>query len=191
MLLNTPAVETNSTVVKPSLVVLVLCTGNSARSIMAEALLNGITGRWIRAYSAGSHPTGEVQPLALALIDRAGFPTFGLRSKSWAEFARPSAPRLDYVITVCDGAASEACPIFPGEAVRIHWPLPDPAAPGIPEAERGQAFAAVFQMLTARTHALAVTPFADLDQSAMTALLRQLGTETMNITEGASTWKHS
>jgi arsenate reductase len=180
-----PVVADGASPAKSDLAVLVLCTGNSARSIMAEALLNGIVRRWIRAYSAGSRPTGKVQPLALALIGRAGFPTSGLRSKSWAEFTRPGAPRLDYVITVCDGAASEPCPIFPGEAVRIHWPLPDPAAPGIPEAKREQAFAAVFQTLIARVRALDAALLTSIDTPAITDLLRQLGSEAPCITSGA------
>ncbi len=134
---------------------------------------------------AGSRPTGKVQPLALALIGRAGFPTLSLRSKSWAEFARPGAPRLDYVITVCDGAASEPCPIFPGEAVRIHWPLPDPAAPGIPGAKREQAFAAVFQTLLARVRALDAALLTSIGTPAITDLLRQLGSEAPCVTSGA------
>lgn len=128
--------------------VLFLCTGNSARSILAEALLNRLgEGRW-RGFSAGSFPKGEVHPMALELLGARGFPTEGLRSKSWDEFAGPDSPRLDLVITVCDNAAGETCPVWPGRPARLHWGIADPAAVAGP----GQraAFAAACDELEAR-----------------------------------------
>jgi arsenate reductase len=120
--------------------VLFLCTGNSARSILAEALLN----RWgqgkFRGYSAGSHPTGKVNPLALAILERHNFPTEGLRSKAWDEFAVPGAPQMDFVFTVCDNAANEVCPVWPGQPMTAHWGVADPAAVEGSELEKIQAF---------------------------------------------------
>ncbi len=128
--------------------VLFLCTGNSARSILAEAYLNS-TGRFA-AYSAGSRPAGKVNALALELLARHGFATSGLRSKSWDEFAQAGAPRMDFVVTVCDSAAGESCPIWPGQPVKAHWSIPDPAAVRGSDEEKRQAFAAAFDDLRAR-----------------------------------------
>ena len=130
---------------------LFLCTGNSARSILAEALLNRLgEGRW-RGFSAGSFPKGEVHPMALQVLAGHGFPTAGLRSKSWDEFAGAGAPRLDLVVTVCDNAAGEACPIFPGTPARLHWGLADPAA--VEGAGQRAAFEAAYDELEARISA--------------------------------------
>src|SRR5580658_1895160 len=130
--------------------VLFLCTGNSVRSIMAEAIKNFKGRPTFTAYSAGSHPSGTVRPEAIAQLDNAGVPTAGLRSKSWEEFAKPNAPQLDFVFTVCDNAAKEACPIWPGQPLTAHWGVPDPAAvTGTPE-EIERAFRDAFITLGRR-----------------------------------------
>ncbi|MDT8385601.1 MAG: arsenate reductase ArsC [Gammaproteobacteria bacterium] len=152
--------------------VLVLCTGNSARSIMAEALFNHVAAQRFTAYSAGSHPVGVVNPFALEQIDRLGMDTSGFRSKSWSEFTGPEAPPLDFVITVCDNAAGESCPHFPGAQQRIHWGLPDPAAAGPSEEEKRLAFKACFDTLKNRIQVLAGQPRIDIDNLA--ALMQQL-----------------
>jgi len=147
--------------------VLFLCTGNSARSIMAEAILNKAgAGKW-RAYSAGSHPQGHVNPNALALLQSRGHTTSDLRSKSWSEFAVPGAPVVDLVVTVCDNAAVEACPIWPGRPVKLHWSIPDPALAGGSAAEIAAAFADVYRMLSARIDGLLSPPAAEADQAAL------------------------
>lgn len=130
--------------------VLFLCTGNSARSIMAEALMNHlpVTRARFRAFSAGSHPRGSVHPTALDLLRHRGIPTEGLRSKSWDEFAGPNAPRMDAIITVCDSAAAEVCPAFPGGPATAHWSIPDPAAVEGSDAARRRAFQEAFELLT-------------------------------------------
>ena len=135
----------------PTLNILFLCTGNSARSILAEALTNHlpIAAAKFHAYSAGSHPRGAVNPMALDVLTAQGISTEGLRSKSWDEFASPDAPRMDYVITVCDQAAGEQCPIWPGHPSRAHWGLPDPAAVENPD-QRRKAFEETFQELKRR-----------------------------------------
>ena len=130
--------------------VLFLCTGNSARSIMAEALLNFWGRGRFRGYSAGSHPRGQVHPLALDMLERAHLPTEGLRSKSWDEFATPDAPQLDFVFTVCDNAAGEVCPIWPGQPVTAHWGINDPAAVSGTSEEQARAFTVAFRELEAR-----------------------------------------
>lgn len=136
--------------------VLFLCTGNSARSILAEAMLNDPAigrGRF-RAFSAGSHPRGAVHPLALELLREAGVPVGGLRSKSWDEFAAPGAPPMDMVITVCDNAAAEECPVWPGRPATLHWSVPDPAAAAGSEVERRQAFRDAMRLLRTRLEQL-------------------------------------
>src|SRR5207244_404026 len=134
--------------------VLFVCTGNSARSIIAEALLNHRGSGRFRAYSAGSHPVGRVNPLALDVLAQQGVSTDGLRSKSWDEFAAPAAPSMDMIYTVCDAAAQEVCPVWPGHPVTKHWGLPDPAAAHGSDDERRAAFLRTFQALDARITAL-------------------------------------
>ncbi|HEY1181565.1 MAG TPA: arsenate reductase ArsC [Rhodocyclaceae bacterium] len=149
--------------------VLFLCTGNSARSILAEAVVNNLTissGKF-RGYSAGSHPKGEVHPLALELLKRYKFSTEGLRSKSWDEFAAPGAPELDFVFTVCDQAAGEQCPYWPGQPMTAHWGMPDPAAAtGTPESKH-KAFAETLLILRRRIEIFASLPFEKLDRLAL------------------------
>jgi protein-tyrosine-phosphatase len=155
--------------------VLFLCTGNSARSIMAEALLNATGQGRLRAFSAGSHPRGEVHPLALDLLRRERLPTDGLRSKDWDEFAAPGAPKLDVVITLCDQAAGEACPAWPGGPVSAHWGFPDPAAVEGSEAEKRRSFARVYREIANRLGILTGLPLSDLDRSSLTARLAEIG----------------
>ena len=144
--------------------VLFLCTGNSARSIMAEAILNHKAKGAFTAYSAGSHPSGRPRPEALRQIESAGMPTTGLRSKSWAEFAEPGAPKLDFVFTVCDNAAREVCPYWPGQPMTAHWGIPDPAAvTGTPE-EIARAFRDAFVVLDRRIGLFLSLPLSTLDQ---------------------------
>lgn len=142
--------------------VLFLCTGNSARSVLAEALLNAKGQGRVQAYSAGSHPKGELHPLALAVLRTCDITTAGLRSKSWDEFAGEAAPHMDVVITVCDQAAAEVCPLWPGAPVKVHWGLPDPAAARGSEAERLAAFAAVFNSIEKRVELLLNLPLEHL-----------------------------
>jgi protein-tyrosine-phosphatase len=153
--------------------VLFLCTGNSARSIMAEAVMNhaAFGGGKFRAFSAGSHPTGYVHPLALELLEEQHFPTGHLRSKNWDEFARPGAAKLDFVFTVCDRAAAEVCPVWPGQPMTAHWGVPDPAAVAGSEEERRRAFREAFYVLSRRINLFACLP---LDKLAGMALQQQL-----------------
>lgn len=155
--------------------VLFLCTGNSARSILAECILNREGKGRFRAYSAGSHPTGKVHPLAKALLDRRGFPTEDLRSKSWDEFIGPDAPPIDFVFTVCDSAAAEVCPIFPGTQLKAHWGLPDPAAVSGSPTEQAFAFAETFRMLSDRIDAFVRLPPDSLDGKDLQAQLDAIG----------------
>ncbi|HLW74402.1 MAG TPA: arsenate reductase ArsC [Gammaproteobacteria bacterium] len=147
--------------------VLFLCTGNSARSILAEALLNARAEGRLKAWSAGSHPKGEVHPLALEVLHTCDIPSVGLRSKSWDEFAGKDAPHMDVVITVCDQAAAEACPLWPGAPVKVHWGLPDPAAAQGSEAERLAAFAAAFTTIEKRIELLLILPLEHLSSDEL------------------------
>jgi arsenate reductase len=155
--------------------VLFLCTGNSARSILAEAILNSTGKGRFRAFSAGSHPAGSVNPFAIELLAKYRFPTGGLRSKNWEEFAQPGAPALDFVFTVCDNAAGEACPVWPGRPVTAHWGVPDPAAVEGPDEEKRRAFLEAFARLRRRIELFASLPLARLDRLAMQSRLREIG----------------
>lgn len=157
--------------------VLFLCTGNSARSILAEAILNKDGGEKFRAFSAGSQPKGEVNPHALELLRASGYDVAGLRSKSWTEFARPGAPKLDFVFTVCDNAAGEACPVWPGQPMTAHWGIPDPADAGGSAAEIAFAFKDAYRMLKRRIDLFSALPIAKLDPLALTARLKAIGRE--------------
>ena len=159
--------------------VLFLCTGNSARSILAEAAMNhlAIGGGRFRAYSAGSHPRGEVNPFALEILRHQHIPTDGLRSKSWDEFARPGAPQMDFVFTVCDQAAAEECPYWPGQPMTAHWGVPDPAALTGSDADKRRAFLDTFLVLRRRIELLASLPIEKLDGLTLRERLRQIGTE--------------
>ena len=151
--------------------VLFLCTGNSARSVMAECILNRLGAGKFRAYSAGSHPAGKVNPIALNLLRKTNYDVSGLRSKSWDEFAAPGAPKLDFVFTVCDDAANEVCPIWPGQPMTAHWGLPDPAKAQGTEAERNLAFADTMRMLTQRIGIFVSLP---LDKLSTLSLQKEL-----------------
>jgi arsenate reductase len=155
--------------------VLFLCTGNSARSILAEALLNHRGAPTFTAYSAGSHPSGTPRPEAFAQLESAGISTTGLRSKSWDEFAAPGAPHIDFIFTVCDNAAHEVCPIWPGHPMTAHWGIPDPAAvQGTPE-EIARAFSDAFTVLDRRINLLLALPFSELDAMATEQRLKEIG----------------
>ena len=157
--------------------VLFLCTGNSARSVLAEAYLNSIgTGRF-RAHSAGSHPTGKVNPLALELLGKNGIATTGLRSKAWDEFARPGAPNMDIIITVCDQAAGEVCPIWPGKPMTAHWGVEDPAAVQGDEQTKRLAFMKAFATLQKRIALLANLRLDSLERMAAEQQIKQIGKE--------------
>ena len=155
--------------------VLFLCTGNSARSIMAEVLLNAMGKGRFTAYSAGSHPKGHVHSYALDLIEKNRLPTAGLRSKDWDEFARPDAPRMDFVFTVCDNAAGEACPVWLGHPLTAHWGIPDPAAFVGPEAEARRAFFRAYSQLAQRISIFINLPLVNLDRLALQRKLDEIG----------------
>ena len=155
--------------------VLFLCTGNSARSIIAEAIMNRLAQGKFRAFSAGSQPKGEVHPYAADLLRKLNFEVSSFRSKSWQEFSRPGAPRLDFVFTVCDNAAAEACPVWPGQPMTAHWGIPDPAAATGNEAERRLAFAEAYRMLNARISIFVSLPLRSLDQLALQKRLDAIG----------------
>lgn len=155
--------------------VLFLCTGNSARSVLAECILNREGKGRFRAYSAGSHPKGQIHPFAIELLKKLNHPTAGLRSKSWDEFAAPDAPQLDFVFTVCDNAANEVCPIWPGQPMTAHWGLPDPAAAEGTEAEKHFAFADAYRMLLNRISIFTSLPMKSLDRLSLQKRLDEIG----------------
>jgi len=154
---------------------LFLCTGNSARSVIAEVMLNAMGGGRFRAYSAGSHPKGEVNPLALEVLRENRLPTEGLRSKPWDEFATPDAPKMDFVFTVCDQAAGEACPFWPGQPMTVHWGIADPAAvEGSDEAKR-RAFCRAYDELHHRLSMFVSLPIDRLDRVTLKRRLDEIG----------------
>jgi protein-tyrosine-phosphatase len=153
--------------------ILVLCTGNSARSILAEAIFNRDGGEWVEAYSAGSNPTGLVHPAALRLLAAKNLPTRGYRSKSWHEFAAPGAPHMDLVVTVCSSAAGEICPVWPGAPLRCHWGIDDPA--GAPRDQIGAAFEIAYHRLSVCINAFLALPFETLDGESLQARLHHIG----------------
>jgi len=155
--------------------VLFLCTGNSARSILAEALMNEWGRGRFRAFSAGSHPKGAVHPIALQLLKRMNLPSAGLRSKSWDEFAAPAAERFDFVFTVCENAAAEACPYWPGQPMTAHWGVPDPAAVEGTEAEKWAAFREAYRLLENRIKLFTSLPLRSLDQIKLKERLDAIG----------------
>ena len=158
--------------------VLFLCTGNSARSIMAEAILSKLGAGKFRAYSAGSQPKGQVHPETMRLLQGLGYDTSGYRSKSWHEFAKPGAPALDFAFTVCDNAAGETCPVWPGQPMTAHWGIPDPAEATGTEAEVRFAFADALRMLTNRINIFVALPIRSLDQLALQRQLDAIGKTT-------------
>ena len=157
---------------------LFLCTGNSARSIIAEAILNKIGQGKFRAYSAGSQPKGQVNPNTIQLLQNLGYDTSGFRSKSWGEFAKPGAPALDFVFTVCDNAAGETCPVWPGQPMTAHWGVPDPAEAQGSEAEIALAFKDAYRMLNQRIGIFTALPIRSLDKLSLQNRLREIGRMT-------------
>ena len=160
---------------RPSYNVLFLCTGNSARSVIAEAILNKIGEGRFRAYSAGSQPKGEVNPQTIRLLDGLGYDTSGFRSKSWDEFAGPDGPQFDFIFTVCDSAAGETCPVWPGRPTTAHWGIPDPADAKGSHAEVGHAFNDAYRMLHRRISVFTALPLDSLDAVTLKAKLREIG----------------
>jgi arsenate reductase len=159
----------------PTYNVLFLCTGNSARSIIGECLINRLGRGKFRGFSAGSHPKGEVHPLAIEILRRNNFVTDGLRSKDWAEFATPEAPRMDFVFTVCDNAAAEVCPVWPGQPMTAHWGIADPAAVEGDEVTRMMAFRQALRELEHRVDIFANLPLASLDRLKLQDRLDAIG----------------
>jgi arsenate reductase len=155
--------------------VLFLCTGNSARSIMAEAILNNKRKKTFSAYSAGSHPSGQVQPEALARLQSAKIPVDRLRSKSWDEFSKPESPKMDFVFTVCDNAANEVCPIWPGQPMTAHWGVPDPAAAKGSPQDIERAFREAFTILERRISLFLSLPLASIDTMALKKEVDKIG----------------
>ena len=155
--------------------VLILCTGNSARSIMAEALINTMGQGRFRAYSAGSHPTGKVNPFAVEKVESVNYPTENLRSKSWDEYATPDAPKMDFIITVCDNAAGEVCPVWPGRPISAHWGFEDPAAVQGTDEQKQKAFDAAFREIMNRVRIFVNLPMKVLDQNAIKHELDRIG----------------
>jgi arsenate reductase len=162
--------------------VLFLCTGNSARSILAESILNKDGAGHFRAFSAGSQPKGNVNPLAIETLQKMGYPVEGLRSKSWGEFEQPNTPKMDFVITVCDNAAGEVCPIWPGHPIKAHWGIEDPAAAKGTHIEKLAAFATAFRYLKNRISLFAALPIAKLEVPMLADKVKDIGRS-----EGVST----
>ena len=158
--------------------VLFLCTGNSARSILAEACLNSAGKGRFRAYSAGSRPAGKVNPFAVEVLQKHRLDTAGLRSKNWDEFAQAGAPQMDFVFTVCDSAAGETCPIWPGEPITAHWGIADPAAVQGSDDTKRKAFARAFTELSSRIGLMLALPMEKLDRTALVQRLREIGRST-------------
>src|ERR1700722_2483494 len=158
--------------------VLFLCTGNSARSILAESLINHWGRGRFRSFSAGSFPRGQVHPLALELLERMGLPAEGFRSKSWDEFAAPGAPPLDFIFTVCDNAAGEVCPVWPGKPMTAHWGIADPAAVEGTESDKAFAFRKALKELETRIKLFTALPIASLDRLKLQEALRAIGRPT-------------
>jgi arsenate reductase len=158
--------------------VLFLCTGNTARSILAEALLNAMAGTRFNAFSAGSHPKGTVNPYAIELLQKNRLPTEGLRSKSWDEFAQPGAPQLDFVFTVCDNAAGEVCPVWPGQPMTAHWGIDDPAAVEGSDEQKRKAFFKAYTELSRRLSIFVSLPMDKLDRLALKKRLDEIGKVT-------------
>jgi protein-tyrosine-phosphatase len=163
---------------EPVFNVLFLCTGNSARSILAETLLNNMGKGRFRAFSAGSHPAGQVNPFALELLEKSHLPTAELRSKSWDEFAQPGVPRLDFVITVCDKAAGEVCPVWPGQPITAHWGIPDPAAAEGSDEQKRHAVVDAMNQLQRRISMFVSLPFHTLDGMKLQQAVRDIGQPT-------------
>ncbi len=155
--------------------ILFLCTGNSARSIMAEALATTESGGRLVGYSAGSHPGGTVNPFAIEMIRPLGYPVEKLRSKNWDEFAAPGAPKMDFIVTVCDNAAGEVCPVWPGQPMMAHWGFPDPAAVTGSDEEKRRAFRSVFHGIRGRLRTLLALPIEKLDALSIQRELRAIG----------------
>lgn len=155
--------------------VLFLCTGNSSRSIMAEAILNSIGSKRFKAYSAGSHPAGSVNPMAMALLQKNHFDTNELRSKSWDEFAAPNAPVMDFVLTVCDNAAGEICPVWPGQPISAHWGVEDPGHAEGSQEDKEKAFSKAFMILHRRISLLTSLPWKNLDRMSLQREVKIIG----------------
>lgn len=164
--------------------VLFLCTGNSARSILAEAILNFKGRPTFTAFSAGSHPTGKVRPEALHQLEQVHLPVSGLRSKSWEEFSKPGAPQLDFVFTVCDNAANEVCPVWPGQPMTAHWGIPDPAAVSGSKSDIQRAFRDAYFLLDRRISLFLCLPFKALDSLALKKELDNIGHSTSPVAQG-------
>jgi arsenate reductase len=159
--------------------ILVLCTGNSARSIIGEALFNTMGAGRFKAYSAGSHPTGKVNPFAIEQVQALGYPVENLRSKSWDEFAAPGAPELDFVVTVCDKAAGEICPFWPGQPVTAHWGFPDPAAVEGSDDVKREAFRQTVRQIRTRVQLFLSLPLETLDRMAIENRMRAIGKQPL------------
>jgi arsenate reductase len=159
--------------------ILVLCTGNSARSIMGEALFNTMGAGRFQAYSAGSHPSGKVNPFAIEQVRALGYPVDGLRSKSWDEFAQPGAPEMDFVVTVCDKAAGEMCPLWPGQPVTAHWGFPDPVAVEGTDEEKRAAFAQTLRQIQRRVQLFLSLPLETLDRMSIENRMRAIGKQPL------------